>query len=52
MKNKMNIAMVMGKRRYTLPQVSVTSISVGHLMDTSMNVLPPQPAPRRRTDVF
>lgn len=42
----------MEKKKYILPCVDVVQMTMPHLMDSSMNVLPPQPAPRRRTPVF
>lgn len=49
----------MEKKKYSNPMVEVTMITTSHLLDSSMNVLPPQPAPRHinqmgphRTPVF
>lgn len=43
----------MKKRNYSNPLVEIVMITAGqHLLDSSMNVLPPQPAPRRNPEVF
>lgn len=43
----------MKKKQYTLPRIEVAQITMPHLMDTSMTVLPPQVgAPKREPEVF
>lgn len=43
----------MEKKKYSNPLVEIVMITVGqHLLDSSMNVLPPQPAPKRTPDMF
>ena len=44
----------MEKKKYSNPMVEVTMITTSHLLDSSMNALPPHPgAPgRHRTPVF
>lgn len=39
--------MIMEKKKYSNPMVEVTMITTSHLLDSSMNELPPQPAPAR-----
>jgi hypothetical protein len=42
----------MEKKQYSNPLVEVVQIATSHLLDSSMNVLPPQPAPKRQETVF